>query len=277
MEKNNPKFLFEIKMPDRESLTVFKAVDLAVSKILGDGRSVESILEAPAPKRLADMDDEELSRHFETKEYDDINRFAFDDPIEYAEKFPELATKEQLEKMLLKLFHDKKIVLRYPGNLLPVDPSNQIDGYTYLTTKLLFADFVQFANAVNVDVVSDQVQLSAFENNADHLPEKKVTQQVKCEESDSVALSNPTPTWRPKETIERAPGYRWPLLKVLKAAHIAGQACPKAREVLDLWRLNLPSEVSEVMSDGLKYYDKNGETKFANLNAIRQAINNLLK
>ena len=35
--------------------------------------------------------------------------------------------------------------------------------------------------------------------------------------------------WSPKASLERAPGYRWPLYQVLKAAYIAGQPCPKAR------------------------------------------------
>jgi hypothetical protein len=46
--------------------------------------------------------------------------------------------------------------------------------------------------------------------------------------------------WSLKTSIARAPGYRWPLYQILKAAHIAGQPCPKARNVLDAWAVNPP-------------------------------------
>ena len=77
---------------------------------------------------------------------------------------------------------------------------------------------------------------------------------------------------RPK----RYPGYRKPLYDFLKAAHAAGEPCPKAREVIDAWKLKPPREVPEVMADELKYYDVNGDTKTADLKAIQQAIKGLL-
>lgn len=73
---------------------------------------------------------------------------------------------------------------------------------------------------------------------------------------------------RPK----RYPGYRKPLYDLMKAALIAGQPCPNARDVLDAWKLNPPLEVFEVTNDGLKYYDANGNAKSADLAAIRRAI-----
>ena len=82
--------------------------------------------------------------------------------------------------------------------------------------------------------------------------------------------------WRPKSSIERAPGYRWPLYQVLRDAHTAGKPCPKAREVLDIWREKPPPEV-QVMSDGVKYNDGLGNPKEADLKAIQQAIKNLLE
>ncbi len=84
------------------------------------------------------------------------------------------------------------------------------------------------------------------------------------------------PGWSLKTSIERAPGYRWPLYQALKTAYIAGQPCPKARDVLDTWKLNPPPDV-QVMPDGVKYDDGLGNQKEANLKAIQQAIKNLLK
>ena len=94
--------------------------------------------------------------------------------------------------------------------------------------------------------------------------------------SGGVESAKAGPGWRPKTSIERAPGYRWPLFQVLKAAYIAGQPCPKARDVLNTWELNPPSDV-QVMSDGVKYNDSLGNPKEANLKAIQQAIKGLLE
>jgi hypothetical protein len=81
--------------------------------------------------------------------------------------------------------------------------------------------------------------------------------------------------WSLKTSIQRAPGYRWPLYQTLQAAHIAGLPCPKARDVLDSWSLNPPPEL-QVMPDGVKYNSQLGKPKEADLKAIGQAIKNLL-
>lgn len=74
------------------------------------------------------------------------------------------------------------------------------------------------------------------------------------------------------KTPARYPGYRKQLHDVLKAAHAAGEQCPKARDVLEAWGKTRPYGVTEVMSDGLKYEDAKGNTQTADLKAIQQAI-----
>ena len=91
---------------------------------------------------------------------------------------------------------------------------------------------------------------------------------------DGLKLAKAAPGWSLKTSLERAPGYRWPLYQVLKAAHVAGQPCPKARDVLEIWKQKPPPDV-EVMTDGVKYNDGLGKPKEANLKAIQQAIKNL--
>ena len=81
--------------------------------------------------------------------------------------------------------------------------------------------------------------------------------------------------WSLKTSIKRAPGYRWPLYQTLKTAHIAGLPCPTAREVLDTWKLK-PLPDLQVMPDGVKYNNRLGNPKEADLKAIGQAIKNLL-
>ena len=76
---------------------------------------------------------------------------------------------------------------------------------------------------------------------------------------------------------QRFPGYTKPLYDLLKAAHITGQPCPKARDVLDKWKENPPPDVAEVTDNGLKYYDAKGNTKPADLGAIRKAIGRMVR
>ena len=73
-------------------------------------------------------------------------------------------------------------------------------------------------------------------------------------------------------TPRRFPGYRKQLFDFLKAAHSAGNIRPKARDVLDVWTKARPSNVTEVMHDGLKYLNCKGDTNTADLKAIEQAI-----
>lgn len=76
---------------------------------------------------------------------------------------------------------------------------------------------------------------------------------------------------------QRFPGYSKPLYDLLKAAHTAGQPCPKARDVLDKWKENPPPDVATVTDNGLKYYGANGNTKPADLEAIRKAIDRMIR
>jgi hypothetical protein len=77
--------------------------------------------------------------------------------------------------------------------------------------------------------------------------------------------------WRVKKP-KRFQGYGKPLFDLLKSAHAAGCGKPTPRDVLDIWKRQPTPEVTEVMSDGLKYVGSDGNTKPADLNAIRAAI-----
>ena len=81
-------------------------------------------------------------------------------------------------------------------------------------------------------------------------------------------------SWHIKEP-ERAHGYTLELYRVLKAAHDAGQPRPKARDVLDSWAASKPHNILEVMADGFKYMDSNGDPKLVDLNGLRTAINRM--
>ena len=63
-----------------------------------------------------------------------------------------------------------------------------------------------------------------------------------------------------------------PLHRLLAAAHRDGNPCPTARDVVEAWRNNAPAEIAKVLPDGFDYYDAKGNTKTADLEAIRKAI-----
>lgn len=88
--------------------------------------------------------------------------------------------------------------------------------------------------------------------------------------------SNDAGAW-PLRAPQRYQGYRLPLYALLKAAHSSGGARPSAREVLDSFKKNQPPEVIEVMHDGIKYYDRNGNSKPADIRAIEKAIDRLVQ
>lgn len=75
---------------------------------------------------------------------------------------------------------------------------------------------------------------------------------------------------------QRFQGYGNPLFKLLTAAHVGRRPIPTAREVIDAWAAQRPPEVIEATGDTLKYYDAKGNTKAADLDAIRQAINRMI-
>ncbi len=71
---------------------------------------------------------------------------------------------------------------------------------------------------------------------------------------------------------QRFNGYTAPLHRLIAAAHREGKPCPTARDVVEAWRINAPAEIAKVLPDGFDYYDAKGDTKTADLKAIRKAI-----
>jgi hypothetical protein len=93
--------------------------------------------------------------------------------------------------------------------------------------------------------------------------------------SDGPAPLTTAPAWSLKKP-KRFQGYGKPLFDFVKVARIAGQPIPKARDLLDAWKTNRPPDVFEVTDNGLKYYDAKGNTKPADLEAIRKAIGRMI-
>lgn len=79
------------------------------------------------------------------------------------------------------------------------------------------------------------------------------------------------PAWTVNKP-QRYSGYAAPLHRLLAAAHRDGNPCPTARDVVEAWRNNAPAEIAKVLPDGFDYYDAKGDTKTADLEAIRKAI-----
>lgn len=75
---------------------------------------------------------------------------------------------------------------------------------------------------------------------------------------------------------QRFSPYRTPLYKFMCSEWQKGRLRrPTPRDVLDAWSVSLPAEIAKVLPDGLDYYDSNGNTKFLNLKALKQAIDRM--
>jgi hypothetical protein len=79
------------------------------------------------------------------------------------------------------------------------------------------------------------------------------------------------PAWTVNKP-KRYNGYAAPLHRLLAAAYRDDKPCPTARDVVEAWRNNAPAEIAKVLPDGFDYYDAKGDTKTADLEAIRKAI-----
>ena len=99
-------------------------------------------------------------------------------------------------------------------------------------------------------------------------PEAKQAEPQAVPESATAAL---IPAWSVNKP-KRYGGYTAPLHALLCAAHREGNPCPTARDVVDAWRANRPPEIAKILPDCFDYYDSKGDTKAADLAAIREAI-----
>lgn len=79
------------------------------------------------------------------------------------------------------------------------------------------------------------------------------------------------PAWTVNKP-KRYSGYAAPLNRLLATAHLEGQPRPTARDVLEAWRSEAPAEIAKVLTDGFDYYDAKGNTKTADLEAVRKTI-----
>jgi hypothetical protein len=85
--------------------------------------------------------------------------------------------------------------------------------------------------------------------------------------------------WSLKTSIQRTPGYRWPLYQALKAAHVARQPCPKAQQLLDMWKSKPPDGLKVIQMstrDELQYRLETGEMRIATVKHIQAVIKDLL-
>ena len=71
---------------------------------------------------------------------------------------------------------------------------------------------------------------------------------------------------------KRLQGYGTQLYSLLKMAKASNEQCPKATDILEIWRTNVPVGFHSVDATEVIYYDTKGNTKTANLEAIRKAV-----
>ncbi len=125
----------------------------------------------------------------------------------------------------------------------------------------------------------EQVVLDVWRNveSMENIPSTYLTSsRVAAIQTDQSSMVDETTTGRTMEwnliTPTRYQGYGRPLYEALRKAKVAGLPCPKARDVLDVFKKIKPPEIAEVMSNGIKYFDSDGNIKIADLRAIQKTI-----
>lgn len=83
------------------------------------------------------------------------------------------------------------------------------------------------------------------------------------------------PAWSVVRKLARQSGYRTPLHRLILEAHKLGRPRPNARDVIEAWQAQMPPEIAMVLPEGIDYYDAKGNTKSADLEAIRKAISRM--
>ena len=90
------------------------------------------------------------------------------------------------------------------------------------------------------------------------------------------SMQNDVVPWTLRDP-ERYQGYGKPLYDALRSAHDEGRDLPRARDILDIWNKKQPPEIIEVLSDSVKYYDSNNNSKTATVRAVQKSIGRLAR
>jgi len=161
--------------------------------------------------------------------------------------------------------------------------AKEIPEYQYITQHVLWPELIRWARLKKYaipkeleDIVAkmEAVAGSALETDTNAKAATRTSAKVGTgsELDPPVVKVSRVKVWtltKPK----RFQGYTEPLYLLLEAAHIAGQSKPTARDILQAFATNQPSQIAKVIEgDSLDYYIVKGTTKTANLKAIREAI-----
>jgi hypothetical protein len=169
-------------------------------------------------------------------------------------------------KKLIKAASDGSLIVRDPHDDFPYRPSTVREFHDLVTPDDLDAWFVmqgrnlRFPRPPKLEVLAAQQLIGSELGSA----------------PTSTLPIQRTKAWTLKTSITRFPGYRHALYEFLKAEHVAEKPLPKARDVLNAWVVKSPLDI-QVMTDGIKYNDCEGNPKEANLKNINMTIAGLLE
>ena len=148
------------------------------------------------------------------------------------------------------------------------DGFDERNGILMRYTKGMLAD-----DEPDFETVPDDCRVVGYDVHA--LADEYTAPEAKQAEPQAAPVVADSASTAPDWTVskpQRYNGYTAPLHRLLAAAHRDGNPCPTARDVVEAWRNNAPAEIAKVLPDGFDYYDAKGNTKTADLEAIRKAI-----
>ena len=148
------------------------------------------------------------------------------------------------------------------------DGFDERNGILMRYTKGMLAD-----DEPDFETVPDDCRVVGYDVHA--LADEYTAPEAKQAEPQAAPVVADSASTAPDWTVskpQRYNGYTAPLHRLLAAAHRDGNPCPTARDVVEAWRNNAPAEIAKVLPDGFDYYDAKGNTKTADLEAIRKAM-----
>lgn len=190
---------------------------------------------------------------------------------------PGLAPRERVAATALDAFVSldalvKRTVEETTSPALDMDEEAPEGGMTFDQVRQIWARRELFRRAalVYARMLSDE-QLIEHYQTPEPAPEREPAHAAAPPAPVVTENTSDAPAWTVRKP-QRYNGYIAPPHRLLAAAHRDGKTCPTARDVMEEWRNNTPTGIAQVLTDGFDYYDAKGNTKAADLEAIRKAI-----
>lgn len=270
-------YLYRLDLPLQVStLNAYVALELTLHAIKPTERSVELIIKT-GPIRYLDEDDYEMTDEEQLLADQDVYEHEKDlvhlGRSDYAEKYPENEIKSRHKDVLFRLFKNGSIQLIDHCGVLHFKTDENLSDIDICEVKLRFLDFVKFANAVEIGIYIDELEVShssKCELVKDHInTQSNDFKGVMLEPIEQTSVAN-----KPLNFIHSTKLRRSTLTPVIE---LAQQKCRDPNDTAEIWIvLTTLAEKKHppfygTTEEGLQYL-KNGDPKILNRSSLGKRL-----